>query len=132
MLQELLRKKNRDNPFILNVAAPLERLYTQIIMDKSKKLDLLKRSLGLKHKLKVHDSTKAPEGHEEVAKMLVAKWDFEDEIQAIEGLLQDARVESVKKKREQILKELAAGGTLSKNKDELQDDSDETRGNTRT
>jgi hypothetical protein len=98
-------------------------------MDKAKKLDLLKRSLGLKHKLKVHDSTKAPETHDETAKMLVAKWEFEDEIQAIEGLLQESRIESIRQKRDQILKELAAGGTISKNKDETVEDSDDLRGN---
>ena len=98
-------------------------------MDKSKKLDLLKRTLGLKHKLKVHESTKAPETHDEMAKMMVSKWEFEDEITAIEGLLQEARVESIKAKRAQILKELAAGGTISKNKDEAHEDSEESRGN---
>jgi hypothetical protein len=98
-------------------------------MDKSKKLDLLKRSLGLKHKLKVHDSTKAPETHDEMAKMLVSKWEFEDEISAIEGILQEARTDSVRSKREQILKELASGGTLSKNKEETPEDGEESRGN---
>ncbi len=100
-------------------------------MDKSKKLDLLKRSLGLKHKLKVHESTKAPDSHDEMAKMLVAKWDFEDEISAIEGLLQESRGESIRQKRDQILKELAAGGTLSKNKEDAIEESEDARGNGR-
>jgi hypothetical protein len=100
-------------------------------MDKSKKLDLLKRTLGLKHKLKVHESTKAPESHDEMAKMLVSKWEFEDEITAIESLLQEARVENIQAKRAQILKELAAGGSISKNKDESQEDADEVQGNSR-
>jgi adenylate cyclase len=97
-------------------------------MEKSKKLDLLKRTLGLKHKLKVHESTKAPETHEETARMLVSKWDFEDEITAIESILQEARTESIRSKREQILKELAAGGTISKNKDEHHEETDDSRG----
>jgi|GEM_PF-2468387 len=98
-------------------------------MDKTKKLDLLKRTLGLKHKLKVHESTKAPETHDEMARMLVSKWDFEDEITAIEGILQEARTESIRSKRDQILKELAAGGTISKNKEEHLEEGDDGRGN---
>lgn len=69
-------------------------------MDRLKKLELIKRSLGLRHKLKVHDSMKQPETHEEMAISLIAKWELEDELRAIEELLAEERLGNVKKKRE--------------------------------
>jgi HD-like signal output (HDOD) protein len=60
-------------------------------MDKKRKQELLQRALGLRHKLKVHESMKQPETHEEIAIMTVAKWDFEDEIQAIDEVLREER-----------------------------------------
>jgi hypothetical protein len=68
-------------------------------MDKVRKLELIERSLGIRHKLKVHDSMKGPESHEELALMMMTKWDLEDELRAIEEILADARVKNVALKR---------------------------------
>ena len=53
-------------------------------MDKESRLALVQRSLGIRHKLKVQESMKPPETHEDLAVSLMAKWDYEDELQAIE------------------------------------------------
>jgi HD-like signal output (HDOD) protein len=71
-------------------------------MDKAKKMELLRRSLGIRHKLKVHESTKQPETHEEIATMLLSKWELEDELRAIEEILADARQENTAAKRKSI------------------------------
>ncbi len=68
-------------------------------MDRSKKLELIQRSLGIRHKLKVHESMKAPDTHEELAVMLMSKWELEDELRAIEEILADSRHASVAHKR---------------------------------
>ena len=68
-------------------------------------MDLIKRSLGIKHKLKVHDSMPKPETHEEIAKSLVARWELEDELNAIEEILRESRNKLVEDKKTQILKE---------------------------
>lgn len=68
-------------------------------MERLRKLELLKRSLGLRHKLKVHESMKAPDTHEDLAASLLAKWEFEDELRAIEEVLADVRVASVAVKK---------------------------------
>lgn len=73
-------------------------------MEKQRKMDLIQRSLGIRHKLKVHESMKLPETHEEIAQMLVAKWDLEDELGAIEEILADNRAAAVKVRKTQILK----------------------------
>ena len=73
-------------------------------MEKQRKMDLIQRSLGIRHKLKVHESMKMPETHEEIAQMLVAKWELEDELGAIEEILADDRAAGVKVKKTQILK----------------------------
>ena len=56
-------------------------------MDKERKLELILRSLGLRHKLKVHESMKMPDTHDEIAVMMFAKWELEDELHAIESIL---------------------------------------------
>lgn len=63
------------------------------------------RMLGLKHKLKVHDSMNPAETHEELSVTLLARWEIEDEIQAIETILNNDRSESVANK----LKDLSQG-----------------------
>ncbi len=68
-------------------------------MDRSRKLELIQRSLGIRHKLKVHDSMKAPDAHEDLAVMLLAKWELEDELRAIEEILADTRHAAVAYKR---------------------------------
>ncbi len=68
-------------------------------MDRTRKLELIQRSLGLRHKIKVHESMKAPETHEDLALMLMAKWELEDELRAIEEMLSESRQENIVSKR---------------------------------
>ena len=71
-------------------------------MEKDRKLELIQRSLGIRHKLKVHDSMKQPDTHEEIAVMMLAKWELEDELHAIEQLLAEERHGNVAAKRKLI------------------------------
>lgn len=63
------------------------------------KLALMKRALGLKHKLKVHDSLPRPDTHDEIALASLARWELEDELVAIEEILREMRAESVAEKK---------------------------------
>ena len=74
-------------------------------MERVHKIDLIQRSLGLRHKIKVHESMKAPDSHEDLAVMLAVKWELEDELQAIEQLLAEARRENIIGKRKELEKE---------------------------
>lgn len=86
-------------------------------MDKERKLTLLLRSLGLRHKLKVHESMSTPDSHEELALMMSAKWELEDELAAIEELLAGARRESIEEKKQLIVDDvLKLGKAKSKAK----------------
>src|SRR5262245_51042743 len=71
-------------------------------MERVERMELVKRSLGIRHKLKVHESMKMPETHEDLAISLLAKWELEDELRAIEERLTEARHQNVAKKRTQI------------------------------
>jgi len=71
-------------------------------MEREEKLALIQRSLGIRHKLKVHESMKAPDTHEDLALMLMTKWELEDELRAIEELLSEDRLTNVKGKRSLI------------------------------
>lgn len=73
-------------------------------LEKDTKIDLIQRSLGIKHKIKVHDSMKLPDSHEELSSMLNSKWELEDELAAIEEVLGEDRAENVKLKKIEILK----------------------------
>ena len=73
-------------------------------MDKLQKLAVIKRSLGIRHKLKVHESMKAPETHEDLAIMLISKWELEDELHAIEQLFAEGRQKNVELKKATLLK----------------------------
>lgn len=68
-------------------------------MDRNRKLELIQRSLGIKHKLRVHESMKAPGTHEELSVLMLAKWELEDELAAIEEILAATRQASVLQKR---------------------------------
>jgi hypothetical protein len=72
-------------------------------MDKLRKLELVQRSLGLRHKLKVHESMPQPSTHEDMALMLLSKWELEDELRAIEEILADHRGQNVSQKRLKLL-----------------------------
>lgn len=73
-------------------------------MDREKKLELLQRSLALKHKLRVHDSMPQPDTHEDIAVNTIARWELEDELHAIEDILREARAENMSEKRDLIAK----------------------------
>jgi len=75
-------------------------------MERTEILALVERSLGLRHKLKVHESLEAPKTHEDLALMLLAKWEIEDEIKAIETILQDIRDERSKEKQKIIERDI--------------------------
>lgn len=66
-------------------------------MSPTMQLQLLKRKLALQHKLKVYDNTPPPSDHEELAFHQVNRWTLEDELKAVEELLEEARRESIAK-----------------------------------
>ena len=74
-------------------------------MDKYRKLELIQRSLGLRHKLKVHDSLSTPDNHEDLALMLLSRWDLEDELRAIEDILTESRLDNVNHKKSGLQRE---------------------------
>lgn len=82
-------------------------------MDRERKIELVQRTLGIRHKIKVHESMKAPDSHEEQAVFLLTRWELEDELVAIEELLQSLRRRNVEAKRHAIEKE---GAPVSKKK----------------
>lgn len=69
------------------------------MMQKEEKLSLILRSLGIRHKLKVHQSMKTPDTHEDLAIMLLTQWELEDELRAIEELLSKDRIANVQEKK---------------------------------
>jgi hypothetical protein len=85
-------------------------------MTRDEKLELINRVLGIKHKLKVHDSMKSPETHEELSVSLLSRWELEDEQRAIEALLEQDRVHNVKEKTIHIQKTYLSGTLPSKKK----------------
>ena len=95
-------------------------------MDRVRKLELIQRSLGIRHKLKVHESMKAPDTHEDLAVMLLAKWELEDELRAIEELLVESRHQNVSDKKEIIVKENPYAGLTQRSKKTLKEPDQET------
>jgi hypothetical protein len=81
------------------------------MIERERRIELLERALGIRHKLKVYDSMKHPETHEEIAITMLAKWELEDELRAIDELLAATRDENVKAKRKQL-----DGGAAAKRK----------------
>lgn len=73
-------------------------------MEKSEKLELIQRSLALKHKLKVHDTLPPPDTHEQIAVHYWARWELEDELRAIEQIIDELRTEHVAEMRDEIMK----------------------------
>lgn len=78
-------------------------------MEKEQRLALIQRSLGIRHKLKVHESMKEPDTHEELAILMMAKWELEDELHAIEQVLEDTRNINVAEKRAVLVQEYGIG-----------------------
>lgn len=89
-------------------------------MDKLQKLELIQRSLGLRHKLKVHESMKQPDNHEEIALMLLTRWEFEDEVRAIEEILAADRQKNVTAKRSVLEKTELADARATKKAKKLE------------
>lgn len=87
--------------------------------ERQKLLDLIQRTLALKHKLKVHDSLPRAETHEEIALNNVARYELEDELHAIEQLIEDLRSKNVAAKKAEIAKK---GVKKKKNKFGSDDD----------
>jgi len=85
-------------------------------MDKLTKITLIQRTLGLRHKLKVHESMKAPETHEDLAVMLFAKWELEDELTAIETLLEQDREKCIEEKKDFIVNNIVKARPLKMQK----------------
>ncbi len=73
-------------------------------MNRERKLELIQRSLGIRHKLKVHESLETPLSHEDMAVMLLAKWELENELHAVEDLIAGFRNQDVEEKKELIEK----------------------------
>ncbi len=85
-------------------------------MNREEKLELIERMLGLQHKLKVHDSVKGSGNHEELAASHLARWELEDEISAIEKLLEGVRQENIQLKLKQIKEDYLSGAPMKKKK----------------
>lgn len=83
-------------------------------MTRDEKLELIQRMLGLQHKLKVHDSVKNSDSHEELAASHLARWELEDEITAIEKLLEGVRHDNVQLKLKQIEEDYLSGTAKKK------------------
>ena len=85
-------------------------------MTREEKIELIQRVLGLKHKLKVHDSMKSPETHEELSMSLLSRWELEDELKAIEILLDRERQIMVQAKLKQVESDYLSGTPRVKTK----------------
>ncbi len=81
-------------------------------MERYRKLQLIQRSLGIRHKLKVHESMKAPDTHEDLSVLLLTKWDLEDELRAIEEILADTRIHQVTQKKSFYERDRVAPATI--------------------
>jgi hypothetical protein len=57
-----------------------------------------------------------PESHEDLAVFLLAKWEFEDELRAIEELLSESRLKNVAAKKKYIVGKDGVPGVLKKKK----------------
>jgi hypothetical protein len=79
------------------------------MMSREEKIELLQRMLGLQHKLKVHDSVKSPTNHEEMAASQLSRWELEDEIAAIERLLEQDRQDCINVKVKQLEEKYLSG-----------------------
>jgi hypothetical protein len=85
-------------------------------MTREEKLELIERVLGLRHKLKVLDSMKTPETHDELSVSLLSRWELEDEIRAIESLLDEERNANVRAKRSQVEAQYLSGNPSPRKK----------------
>jgi hypothetical protein len=84
-------------------------------MTREEKLELVQRMLGLRHKLKVIASMKDPET-QELSSSMLSRWELEDEIRAIEILLEQERSENVKAKLKLVTEQYLSGQPVVKKK----------------
>lgn len=89
--------------FSMSSAKPWRNL-KGAFMERVRKLELIQRSLGLRHKIKVYNSMDPPTTHEDLAVMLLSKWELEDELNAIENIIAGLRQDNVKEKSDLIKK----------------------------
>ena len=85
-------------------------------MTREEKLELVQRMLGLRHKLKVIASMKEPETHDELSSSMLSRWELEDEIKAIEILLEQERSVNVKSKLKLVTEQYLSGQPAPKKK----------------
>jgi len=85
-------------------------------MTREEKLELVQRMLGLRHKLKVIASMKEPETHDELSSSMLSRWELEDEIKAIEILLDHERSDNVKTKLKLVTEQYLSGKPVPKKK----------------
>jgi hypothetical protein len=85
-------------------------------MTRDEKMELIQRMLGLRHKVKVLDSMKPAETHEELSSGMLSRWELEDEIKAIEIILEGERAENVKAKLAQVEEQFLSGKPIVKKK----------------
>lgn len=95
-------------------------------MERLKRIELIQRSLGLRHKIKVHETMKTPDSHEDLAITLNAKWELEDELRAIEELLGEQRLRNVMSKKDAYMKEIRQD-TKEADEDRKAEDKDSKR-----
>ena len=89
-------------------------------MDKAAKIELIQRTLGLRHKLKVHETLDVPQTHEDMALMLSSKWDLEDELIAIEEILEQLRYENKQAQKQRYLESHSLKSTSNTKKTKKQ------------
>ena len=69
------------------------------LMDRETKLLLIQRTLGIKHKLKVHESMRTSDTHDDLSVMILARWELEDEMRAIDEVLTEERSRAIATKK---------------------------------
>jgi hypothetical protein len=86
------------------------------MLDRSQKQSLIEKQLGLKHKLKVNESGPTPQNHKEMAQIMVANWELEDEISAIDEYLTRDRQAARQERLKQLERDFSAGAAKKSSK----------------
>lgn len=92
------------------------------LIPRSRRLELIQRSLGLRHKLKVHESLDSPSSHEDMSIHLLAKWELENELRAVEELIAQFRHEDVEEKKRLIEQGILKPGKHQRAHEDSEDD----------
>jgi hypothetical protein len=93
------------------------------MITREQKLELMRRALGLRHKIKVHNSMPQPDTHDAMVVFSLALWELEDELNAIEEILRDNRAQCVADKKKALLEH----GPHSKQKVEKKNESEKQK-----